>query len=64
MAWLAQLVERTTLNRVVVGSIPTLGGRFCLSDDSSLFGLCVLGRYVSYEEKQTTQGSVCIIPRE
>ena len=24
-AWLAQLVERTTLNRVVVGSIPTLG---------------------------------------
>ena len=24
-AWLAQSVERTTLNRVVVGSIPTLG---------------------------------------
>ena len=27
-ALLAQLVERTTLNRVVVGSIPTLGARF------------------------------------
>ncbi len=24
-AWIAQSVERTTLNRVVVGSIPTLG---------------------------------------
>ena len=33
MAWLAQLVERTTLNRVVVGSIPTLG--VCFADDSS-----------------------------
>ena len=27
-AWLAQSVERTTLNRVVVGSIPTLGVNF------------------------------------
>ena len=27
IAWIAQSVERTTLNRVVVGSIPTLGVR-------------------------------------
>ena len=28
-AFLAQSVERTTLNRVVVGSIPTEGAFFC-----------------------------------
>ena len=33
---LAQSVERTTLNRVVAGSSPALGGKLCLfADDGS-----------------------------
>ena len=44
-AELAQMVERTTLNRVVVGSIPTFGV-FLFVDDSFafwLFGLFCVG---------------------
>jgi hypothetical protein len=44
-AELAQLVERTTLNRVVVGSIPTFGVSFASAEEvASLFASILCSR--------------------
>ena len=47
MAELAQSVERTTLNRVVVGSIPTFGGPFFWSVSGSIVVLLFIMTFLS-----------------
>ncbi len=65
IAELAQSVERTTLNRVVVGSIPTFGVLFFLCDpfvimqaesSRSFIGLTLPDTYHSQYQKDTVRG--------